>query len=89
MVTVLMVTKDDELLMSNNDPEHDQIDDKVTWSSEQVSERTDSERRKGEDRRKASGRTITVPDMRSGIDRRSGEDRRRVRLTITGRAMNI
>jgi|GEM_PF-2006641 len=65
------------------------LDSKVTWSSRKIDERGPSERRTGQDRRQMKGRVITVPDMRSGIDRRSGEDRRKVRLTITGRAMDI
>ncbi len=63
--------------------------DEVKWSSVAVEQRSD-DRRSGIDRRQLKGRTITVPDMRSGIDRRSGVDRRKtVRLTITGRAIDV
>ncbi len=63
--------------------------DEVKWSSVAV-ERREDDRRSGIDRRQLKGRTITVPDMRSGIDRRSGVDRRKmVRLTITGRAIDV
>ncbi len=59
------------------------------WSSEpQV--RSNTERRTSTERRHFSGRTITVPDMRSGFERRIGNERRRkVRLVITGRAMDV
>ena len=60
----------------------------VTWSSRQRM-RNSEDRRAGQDRRRLSGRTITVPDMRNGIDRRSGTDRRKVKLIITGRAMDV
>jgi len=61
----------------------------VQWSSEhQV--RSSGDRRSGVDRRQYKGRSITVPDMRVSQERRSGGDRRgKVRLTITGRAMDI
>ena len=72
-----------------DDSNHDNLNSKVTWTSRKRDERSEDDRRAGADRRQARGRTITVPDMRSGIDRRTGEDRRKVRLTITGRAMNI
>ncbi|WMS88205.1 hypothetical protein [Pleionea litopenaei] len=63
--------------------------DDVEWSSVAV-ERRGEDRRTGIDRRQFKGRSITVPDMRSGIDRRQQNDRRKmVRLTITGRAMDI
>jgi len=66
-----------------------QSKDEVIWSS-RYQTRSAKERRSGLDRRKMSGRAITVPDMRSGIDRRSGQDRRNTkRLTITGRAIDI
>lgn len=63
--------------------------EEVTWSSKhQV--RASSDRREGVDRRQFAGRSITVPDMRSGADRRSGSDRRhKVRITVTGRAMDV
>ena len=75
--------------MANNDSEQETRDNEVTWSSQKRDERSANDRRSGSERRQMKGRTITVPDMRSGIDRRNGEDRRKVRLTITGRAMNI
>ncbi len=61
----------------------------VQWSSS-PSARAVGDRRSGVDRRQVNARSITVPDMRSGVDRRSGKDRRKkVRLTITGRAIDI
>ncbi|MCF6194422.1 MAG: hypothetical protein L3J46_08850 [Kangiellaceae bacterium] len=59
------------------------------WSSDpQVRNPTD--RRASAERRQFNGRSITVPDMRSGLERRCGNERRRkVRLVITGRAMDI
>ena len=45
------------------------------------------DRRSGVDRREVNGRAVTVPDVQSNSDRRA-DDRRRVRLTITGRAMD-
>ena len=63
--------------------------DEVVWSSDHQIKRSD-ERREGIDRRQFNGRSITVPDMRSGIDRRSGQDRRqKTRITITGRALDL
>jgi len=63
--------------------------EEVIWSSEHQIRGAD-DRRSGGDRRQYSGRSITVPDMRAGADRRSGNDRRnKVRLTITGRAMDV
>lgn len=63
--------------------------DEVEWSSEHQIRRG-SDRRSGIDRRQHKGRCITVPDMRVSQDRRSGHDRRsKVRLTITGRAMDL
>ena len=61
----------------------------VHWSSDpQVRNPTD--RRGDAERRQFNGRSITVPDMRSGLERRRGDERRRkVRLVITGRAMDI
>ncbi|MGX5174625.1 hypothetical protein ACUR5C_11450 [Aliikangiella sp. IMCC44653] len=75
--------------MAKKDIDMVKPEDKVTWTSEKIAERSGEDRRTGEDRRQLSGRAITVPDMRSGIDRRTGEDRRKVRLTITGRAIDI
>ena len=63
--------------------------DEVVWSSEQQIRGSD-DRRICIERRQYSGRCITVPDMRAGVDRRSGKERRnKVRLTITGRAMDV
>ena len=73
----------------NEDSEQESLNSKVTWTSRKRDDRGKEDRRVAGDRRQARGRMITVPDMRSGIDRRTGEDRRKVRLTITGRAMNI
>jgi hypothetical protein len=65
------------------------LKEEALWSSEQQV-RKDTDRREGIDRRQYNGRSITVPDMRSGQERRAGDDRRaKVRLTITGRAMDI
>lgn len=74
--------------MSNRECEQELTEEKVTWSSRKKM-RSALDRRSGGERRQMSGRKITVPDMRSGLDRRSGEDRRKVRLTITGRAMDV
>ena len=67
-------------------------DDIVQWSTEyqvqNIDERRSFERREGADRRQHAGRSITVPDMRKS-DRRMAGERRRVRLTITGRAMDV
>ncbi len=62
--------------------------DQVEWSSVAV-DRRGGDRRSGIDRRQVKGRSITVPDMRSGIDRRQTDRRKTVRLTITGRAIDI
>ncbi len=75
--------------MAKKDSDRQSCEDSVTWTSRKADERDEEDRRSGQDRRQMSGRTITVPDMRSGIDRRTGEDRRKVRLTITGRALDI
>ncbi len=74
--------------MSNSEYDQDTVEEKVTWSSRKKMRRN-VDRRASSDRRQMSGRKITVPDMRSGLDRRSGDDRRKVRLTITGRAMDV
>ena len=75
--------------MAGKDRDKESVE-KVTWSSQKLDERSANDRRSGSDRRQVKGaRMITVPDMRSGIDRRSGQDRRKVRLTITGRAIDI
>ncbi|NVJ62002.1 MAG: hypothetical protein HWE27_16540 [Gammaproteobacteria bacterium] len=53
-------------------------------------DRRAGDRRSGIDRRQLKGRSITVPDMRSGFDRRANDERRKtVRLTITGRPIDI
>lgn len=63
--------------------------DEVQWTDVAVDRRA-GDRRSGVDRRQFKGRSITVPDMRSGYDRRSSDDRRKtVRLTITGRPIDI
>ena len=63
--------------------------EEVIWSSEHQM-RSSDDRRTGIDRRQCSGRSITVPDMRAGVDRRAGADRReKVRITITGRAIDV
>lgn len=63
--------------------------EEVQWSSDHQVDKAD-ERREGAERRRYKGRSITVPDMRSGIDRRAGTTAKgKVRLTITGRAMDI
>jgi len=63
--------------------------EEVVWSSEHQMKGSD-ERRAGIDRRQFNGRSITVPDMRMGADRRSGNDRRaKLRITITGRAIDV
>ncbi len=74
--------------MAEDEMSADLIEDDVTWSSKKRV-RSGKDRRTGGDRRQMTSRAITVPDMRSGIDRRSGEDRRKVRLVITGRAINL
>ena len=61
----------------------------VEWT-DVAADRRFQERRSGFDRRQVQGRAITVPDMRSGSDRRKGAERRKtIRLTITGRAIDI
>jgi len=66
--------------------------DNVVWSNEyqvqNIDERRSFDRREGADRRQHAGRGITVPDMRIN-DRRMANNRRRVKLTITGRAMDV
>ena len=66
--------------------------DTVEWSSDcqvnQSSDRRSFDRRDGADRRQHSGRSISVPDMRLA-DRRMVGERRKVRIMITGRAMDI
>jgi hypothetical protein len=61
-------------------------DEQVVWTPDMPDRRV-SDRRSGIDRRQVNGRTMNVPDLRSESDRR-GPDRRKVRLTITGRALN-
>lgn len=60
----------------------------VVWTPNMPDRRL-AGRRSGIDRRAINGRSLTVPDLRSSSDRREGEDRRKVRLTITGRAIDI
>jgi len=65
------------------------LTDDVKWSSEQQIRSTD-ERRSGIERRQYKGPSITVPDMRAGHNRRTGDERRdKLRLTITGRAIDV
>ena len=82
------MTKD----VASNDSNSNDLADTVEWSTEcqvhQTDERRSFDRREGADRRQHAGRSITVPDMRKN-DRRMSGDRRRVRLTITGRAMDV
>lgn len=66
----------------------EKVEQDVTWSS-QKRMRSSKDRRNGVERRHMSGRAITVPDMRSGEERRSGKERRKVKLVITGRAIDI
>ncbi len=61
-------------------------DEQVVWTPDMPDRRV-NDRRSGVDRRQVNGRPVNVPDMRATNDRR-GEDRRKVRLTITGRALN-
>lgn len=83
--------------LTGNDPIDSGISDRkpkerVEWSTEyQVhnsDERRSFDRRDGSERRQHTGRSITVPDMRKS-DRRMAGERRKVRLTITGRAMDV
>ena len=63
--------------------------EEVVWSSEQQVNRS-KERRSGLERRQYAGRrSITVPDMRSGDERRCDDTPKKIRLTITGRAMDV
>ena len=59
----------------------------VVWTPKMPDRRL-NDRRSGIDRRSINGRPVTVPDLRSTEERR-GEDRRKVRLTITGRAIDV
>ena len=73
--------------MSNDESNTELADEQsVTWSSRQAIRK--EERRDQIERRDMESRPITVPDMRSGMERRTGADRRKVRLTITGRAVD-
>ncbi len=78
--------------LTSNDLNSSDSSDKVEWSTEcqvrQIDERRSFDRREGTERRHHAGRSITVPDMRKS-DRRMVGERRRVRLTITGRAMDV
>jgi hypothetical protein len=61
-------------------------DEAVVWTPNMPDRRL-ADRRSGIDRRAVNGRQMIVPDLRASEDRRA-DDRRRVRLTITGRAMD-
>lgn len=61
-------------------------DEQVVWTPDMPDRRL-NDRRAGVDRRQVNGRQMNVPDLREQNERR-GEDRRKVRLTITGRALN-
>lgn len=65
----------------------DSDDEAVVWTPTMPDRRL-ADRRSGIDRRAVNGRQMSVPDVRTGDDRRS-DDRRRVRLTITGRALDV
>ena len=74
--------------MENDDTKSDQDDELgVSWSSHQKV-RSSNDRRANSDRRLLTGRAISVPNMRVGHERRADKDRRKVKLTITGRAMD-
>lgn len=62
-------------------------DERVIWTPNMPDRRL-NDRRAGIDRRSVNGRQMTVPDMRDERERRAA-DRRRVRLTITGRAIDV
>lgn len=64
------------------------VDDDVVWTPKMADRRL-SERRSGFDRRSINGRTVTVSDRSHPNDRRGKEERRKVRLTITGRAIDV
>jgi hypothetical protein len=61
-------------------------DEQVQWTPD-MPDRRANDRREGIDRRQVNGRQMNVPDLRESSDRR-GEERRKVRITITGRALN-
>lgn len=69
-------------VQDNNGPD----DEQVVWTPDMPDRRV-NDRRTGIDRRNVNGRQLNVPDLRAQSDRR-GEERRKVRLTITGRALN-
>lgn len=60
-------------------------EESVVWTPN-MPERRLSDRRNGVDRRNVNGRAVAVPDLRAQDDRRAND--RRVRLTITGRALD-
>ena len=63
-------------------------DEIVTWTPK-MPDRRISERRGGIDRRQYHGKPLNVPNtIRSGDERRKCDRRKKVRLTITGRAMD-
>ncbi len=61
----------------------------ITWST-QMTDRRKQDRRTMQDRRRMSGetRSLKVPDLRKGADRRQGDRRTKVKLIITGRAVD-
>lgn len=61
-------------------------DEEVVWTPNMPDRRL-TDRRTGIDRRAVNGRQMVVPDLRASNDRRA-DDRRKVRLTITGRAID-
>jgi len=73
--------------MTNSDYDADQ--DQVTWSSE-MPDRRSNDRRTIESRRRMSGEKniIKVANLRQPNERRK-TDRRKVKLTITGRAVEV
>ncbi len=63
--------------------------DQVTWTSE-MPDRRQNDRRSIENRRRMSGEknVLKVPNLRKGDERRTN-DRRKIKLTITGRAVEV
>lgn len=61
----------------------------IIWST-QMPDRRNQDRRSMQDRRRMSGetRSVKVPDLRKGADRRQQDRRKKIRLTITGRAVD-
>lgn len=64
--------------------------EEIIWTSE-MPDRRISDRRSIQDRRNISGhdRRMNVPNLRTGKDRRKGDRRKTVKLTITGRAVDV